>query len=413
MKIFLVGGAVRDKLMGESKPHDRDFVVVGSCREEMEFLGFQKVGADFPIFLHPETKEEYALARKERKTGPGYRGFEVMFDSTVTLLDDLSRRDFTINSIAEDEDGYLIDPFGGIADMKAGILRATCQKSFSEDPLRVLRLVRFATRFGFKIDEETESSARKAVPEIVHLSQERITSEIVSAIRQAKKPSDVIRLLEHLGVLQIVLPELSALRGIPQPEKHHPEGDVLEHVLQALDFLKDRTSAKIWAVLFHDCGKAKTDPHDWPRHIGHETIGVPIARHAMGRLKASNKEKSFVVKVTELHMKAHRWDIMRPGSLFEWFQNLGVLHHPELLQDFLDVFDADWNLRGGGEKRRKFLTKALDVCRSVKMDGIVASFTTESIKNSDRFHIFIKEKHRSMCCDAIAKLKQLTNILYL
>lgn len=370
MKVFLVGGAVRDKVLGK-EPVDQDFVVVGSTTEEMLSLGFQKVGAAFPVFLHPETKFEHALARREKKVAPGYRGFEVEFGPDVTLFEDLARRDFTMNSMAMDLDtGEVFDPFGGADDLQKGVLRATDLKAFSEDPLRVLRMVRFACRFFLQPTPETLDAARLAVGELTTLSQERVTDELSRAMVQAQAPSWVLRLLSSVGALRVLLPEIEALRGVPQPSKHHPEGPVFEHVLQAMDNLKRPTATKLWAVMLHDSGKAKTPQQDWPAHHDHENLGVPVAQGVVDRFKLPTKTKQFVLKVVRHHMQAHRWDVMRPGSLFDFLTDLGVLRDEALLQDFLDVFDADWGARVGDDvkaKRREFLTQAVRLCKSQDM----------------------------------------------
>lgn len=401
MKVFEVGGAVRDRLLG-LEPRDHDFVVVGSTVEEMLSHGFQQVGAAFPVFLHPMTKEEYALARREVKSGPGYRGFTVEFGPEVTLWEDLRRRDFTVNAMARDpESGGLYDPFGGEKDLADGYLRAVDPKAFQEDPLRVLRLARFATRFMLQPDTMTMAAARAAVPELPTLSQERVTEELTKALLQAQPgaASLVLRLLEELGALPLVLPEVAALRGVPQPAAHHPEGDALEHTLLVLDALRHRTAEKVWAALFHDCGKAHTDREKWPPHHDHETLGEPVVAEAVKRMRLPLRVQQFVTRVTRWHMKAHKWDQMRPGSLYDWFMALGVRHFPHRLDDFLDVFDADWGTRSDmGQARRDYMKKALAAVRAVQVGPYAGGADAGK---------WLSEKHRDLACMALAEVKKM------
>jgi tRNA nucleotidyltransferase (CCA-adding enzyme) len=279
-KAYLVGGAVRDELLGRPVA-DRDWVVIGASPQQLLSQGFQQIGNDFPCFLHPETKEEYALARTERKTGKGHTGFVCEFGADITLEEDLSRRDLTINAIARTAEGDYIDPYGGRDDLQAGLLRHVSD-AFVEDPLRVLRVARFAARFaelGFIVHKDTLSLMRKLVEdgEVSSLTAERIWKEMSRALTESK-PSEFFRVLRACGALKIMLPELDALFGVPQPPQHHPEIDTGDHVMLSIDIARQRFDTLIvtWAALMHDLGKGLTPKHEWPKHIRHEIKGVPL-----------------------------------------------------------------------------------------------------------------------------------------
>ena len=286
VRVFRVGGSVRDELLGRSVV-DRDYVVVGATPEMMLASGYRPVGRDFPVFLHPETNEEYALARTERKHGRGYRGFEFFASPDVTLEEDLMRRDVTINAMARGEDGALIDPCGGSDDLAAGVLRHV-SAAFAEDPLRVLRVARFAARFGFAVAPETEALMRELVAsgELATLAHERVWQELARGLMEAH-PSRMIAVLRQCGALAALLPEVDALFGVAQPPAHHPEIDTGVHVCQALDWAAahDAKLTSRYAVLVHDLGKASSPADGLPRHIAHEQRSVRIARRLSERLR--------------------------------------------------------------------------------------------------------------------------------
>ncbi|MDH3354798.1 MAG: multifunctional CCA addition/repair protein, partial [Chromatiales bacterium] len=289
MKIYLVGGAVRDKLLGV-EPKDRDWVVVGATPDEMIAQGFTPVGSDFPVFLHPETKEEYALARTERKSGHGYHGFEFHADPSVTLEEDLIRRDLTINAMAEDDAGHIFDPFNGQADLENGRLRHVSD-AFSEDPVRILRIARYAARFnrwGFHIAHDTHKLMKQMVDngEIDHLVPERVWQETARALGE-DAPQRFFDVLHKCGALKVIFPEIEALFGVPQPKHHHPEEDTGVHVMMVVEQaarLTDDLKVR-FAALVHDLGKGTTPESEWPRHIAHEDRGVMLVEKLCERLR--------------------------------------------------------------------------------------------------------------------------------
>jgi len=299
LNCYLVGGAVRDKLLGLTVK-DRDWVVVGSDTNKMLALGFKQVGADFPVFLHPETSEEYALARTERKSGKGYQGFECNSSETVTLEEDLLRRDLTVNAIAEDIHGALIDPYHGAIDLQNRVLRHV-SPAFSEDPLRVLRLARFAARFsalGFKIAEETLQLCRQISHsgELTHLSPERVWQETQTALT-TNSPEVYFEVLSEVGALEILFPEIAKLFGVPQPEKYHPEIDCGVHALMSLaqaTLISTQPSVR-FAALIHDLGKALTPAREWPRHFAHEKTGLKPITALCRRIEAPNDFKDLAL----------------------------------------------------------------------------------------------------------------------
>ena len=352
MKSYLVGGAVRDALLG-LEVKDRDWVVVGATPADLESRGYRRVGKSFPVFLHPDSHEEYALARTERKTGPGYTGFSFDTDSSVSLEEDLQRRDLTINAIAQDEHGTLIDPYGGQQDLKDGILRHVSD-AFVEDPLRVLRTCRFAARFNFKIAPETAALLAKIVAsgEIDTLPAERIWLECHSALSQSY-PQVFVRTMKQCGALKAVLPEVDRLFGIPQPPKHHPEIDTGEHICLALEqaVLHARSSAVRFAVLVHDVGKGLTPPDVLPKHIGHEDAGVPLVEEICQRLRVPKDYRELAKLVTKYHLKIHRARELRPSKLLQLLEQLDALRRPDRLNDILAACHADAAGRTGLENR--------------------------------------------------------------
>src|ERR1700730_14538821 len=316
MNVYRVGGSVRDELLGRTVA-DHDYVVVGATPEAMQALGFRPVGRDFPVFLHPETNAEYALARTERKSGRGYRGFTFHADPGVTLEEDLHRRDLTINAMARGDDGTLVDPYGGESDLRAGILRHV-SPAFAEDPLRVLRVARFAARFGFAVAPETEALMRSiaAGGEIGTLAPERVWQELSRALMEPH-PSRFLVVLRSCGALKQLLPEVDALFGVPQPVAHHPELDTGVHVLQALDYAAAAGDALPvrYAVLTHDLGKGATARADWPRHIAHEQKSVRLVEAMSDRLRAPADCRELAVLMARYHGTVHRASALRPATL--------------------------------------------------------------------------------------------------
>lgn len=355
MNIYLVGGAVRDRLLGLA-PGDRDHVVVGGTPEEMLAQGYKPVGRDFPVFLHPQTGEEYALARTERKTGRGYRGFVVDADPSVTLEEDLGRRDFTINAIAEDQDGQLIDPLGGVQDLEARVLRHAGE-AFGEDPLRVLRAARFMARFaelGFRINPQTLALMGKmaAGGELADLAPERVWQELSRALR-SRMPSAFLRTLRDCGALSRVLPEVDALYGVPQRAEFHPEVDTGTHQEMVSDMaarLAPGDDAIGFAALTHDLGKALT-PHEMlPRHIGHEHTGLAPLHALCERLKVPAAHRELAVMACREHLNVHRLDELRDATVHELLTRCDAFRKPERIAQLVVVCEADKRGRLGSEE---------------------------------------------------------------
>jgi len=351
MKVYLVGGAVRDELLGRT-PAERDWVVVGATPQQMLDAGFRQVGRDFPVFLHPETGEEHALARTERKTGPGYRGFELRFSPDVTLEDDLRRRDLTINAMARDAQGALIDPHGGRADLEARKLRHVSE-AFNEDPVRILRVARFLARFeplGFAIAPETAARMRAMVAagEADALVPERTWQETDRALAEPA-PAAWLRALRECGALARVFPELDALYGVPQPEKWHPEVDTglhMELVLQAAAALTPEPRIR-FAALMHDLGKGRTPRSRWPRHIGHEESGARLAAEVASRLRVPTDYRELAVLAARWHGLAHRAEELRPRTILELLESCDAFRRPERFRELLVACEADYRGRGG------------------------------------------------------------------
>jgi tRNA nucleotidyltransferase (CCA-adding enzyme) len=348
MKIYRVGGSVRDELLGRPVV-DRDWVVVGATPERLLELGFRPVGRDFPVFLHPETQEEYALARTERKHGRGYRGFTFVASPTVTLEEDLLRRDLTINAMARAEDGRLIDPFGGAADLAAGMLRHV-SPAFADDPLRVLRVARFAARFDFTVAEQTEALLRTLAGggELASLSPERVWQEISRGLLEPR-PSRMLAVLRECGALSQVLPEVDALFGVPQPVAPHPELDAGVHVALALDFAAARGYGLPvrYAVLAHDLGKGDTPPAAWPAHHGHETRGVRRADRMSARLRVPAECRDSGRLAARWHAAVHRARELRPATLLDLLLRSDALRRPERLLGLLAACECDALSRPG------------------------------------------------------------------
>lgn len=353
MKTYLVGGAVRDQLLN-IPVKDHDWVVVGATPEEMIDKGYKQVGADFPVFLHPKSQEEYALARTERKSGKGYQGFAVDFGKEVTLEDDLIRRDLTINAMAQDKNGNIIDPYHGQQDLENKLLRHV-SIAFEEDPLRVLRVARFAARFhhlGFTVADETivlmQSISNSG--ELEYLTPERVWVETERALSE-KSPWIFFEVLKACGALKHCFTELNDLFGIPQPEKHHPEVDTGLHSLLSLQqasVLSTDTEVR-FAALIHDLGKAKTDKEKWPQHIAHEKLGLKPIQTLCERLKVPNKHKELSLKACEFHTHVHRAFELKPSTVFKLFKQADALRKPERFKQFLIVCKADAKGRTGLE----------------------------------------------------------------
>jgi tRNA nucleotidyltransferase (CCA-adding enzyme) len=352
---YLVGGAVRDELLG-LEVRERDWVVTGATPESLLDQGFRQVGASFPVFLHPQTGEEYALARTERKTGHGYHGFSVDFHPGVSLQDDLARRDLTINAMARAADGRLIDPFGGAADLQHRVLRHV-SPAFAEDPLRVLRVARFAARFaclGFKVHPQTLELMRaiSASGELNHLAAERVWTELVAGLGTAT-PSVMLQVLRDCGALRVLLPELDVLFGVPQQPHYHPEVDTGLHLQMALDYAAGREwPAEVrFAVLLHDLGKGLTPRGEWPAHHGHEVRGVPLVEAVCDRLRAPNAFRELAIAVCALHLRCHAVMEMRPSRVLALLEDAGLLRRPERLDSFLSACEADYRGRQGWSAR--------------------------------------------------------------
>ena len=379
MKIYQVGGAVRDRLLG-LPVKDRDWVVVGADAGTMKALGYRQVGQDFPVFLHPETHEEYALARTERKQGTGYKGFAVDAARSVTLEEDLARRDLTINAMAEDEAGHVIDPYRGRDDLAAGVLRHVTG-AFVEDPLRVLRVARFAARLGFRVAPETNALMQAIVAsgELATLPAERLWRELERALGEPH-PEAFIDTLRACGALRAVLPEVDALFGIPQPAGPHPEIDAGEHVRRCLQgAVRLGASTRVrYAVLLHDLGKATTPAENLPHHPGHAERSATLAEVVSRRLRAPQAHADLAVLVARHHLAIHQALDMRPATVVDLLETMDALRRPERFEEALLACQIDMTGRPGHElapyRPRPFLLEALRVVRSVDVKTVVATF---------------------------------------
>jgi tRNA nucleotidyltransferase (CCA-adding enzyme) len=342
MKCYVVGGAVRDKLLGRPGA-DRDWVVVGESVESMLSAGFQPVGRDFPVFLHPKTHEEYALARTERNTARGYRGFTIYAAPDVTLEQDLARRDLTINAMAEDESGQIVDPYNGQADLKAGVLRHV-SPAFVEDPVRVLRLARFAARYGFSVAPETMDLMRWMVDdgEVDHLVPERIWQELAKGLME-DHPSRMFQVLRECGALARILPELDALFGVPQRADYHPEIDTGDHVMRVVDYAASRQAPLPvrFAALLHDLGKALTPADVLPRHIAHEMRGKEPVTALCERVRAPADCRDLALLAARYHTQIHTAAELRPETVLKLFRETDALRRPERFQQLLEACLAD------------------------------------------------------------------------
>lgn len=403
MQVYLVGGAVRDQLLGHPY-HEKDYVVVGATPDQLLAQGFQPVGKDFPVFLHPETKDEYALARTERKSGQGYHGFEFYTDISVSLEDDLIRRDLTINAIAMDEDGKIYDPYHGQKDLDHKILRHVSE-AFAEDPLRVLRVARFAARYaqyGFTVAEETLALMQQLADsgELTALTPERVWKETSRALMEphADVYFDVLR---ACGALRVLFPEIDALYGVPQRPEYHPEIDCGIHTMMSLQqACKANYSLDVrFAVLVHDLGKALTPVDQLPRHIMHEERGVQPVTEVCDRLKVPTTTKQLALAVCKEHLKSHQAFTLKAGTLWRLLQRLDVLRRPERVEAFIQACECDAKGRLGLEDRDypqgRYLFDAMQLVRSIK-----ASDLPPEIKGPDIGEMLIQKR-----IEALADLK--------
>ena len=386
MQVYLVGGAVRDSLLGHPY-QEKDYVVVGATPEHMLAQGFQPVGKDFPVFLHPKTKEEYALARTERKSGKGYHGFQFFTDTTVSLEEDLIRRDLTINAIAMDQDGRIYDPYGGQTDLENKTLRHVSE-AFAEDPLRVLRVARFAARYssyGFHIASETLQLMQTMAEsgELDALTPERVWKETSRALLEDH--ADIyFQTLRDCGALKHLFPEIDALFGVPQRPEYHPEVDCGIHTLMSLQqACKSNYSLDVrFAVLVHDLGKALTPIHELPRHIMHEERGVKPVTELCERLKVPTQTRQLALSVCKEHLKCHQIMSLKPGTVWRLLQRLDVLRRPERVEAFVQACECDARGRLGLEDRpypqAQYMLDAMQVVRSIKVQDL-----PENIKGAE------------------------------
>ena len=378
MQVYLVGGAVRDQLLGHPY-HEKDYVVVGATPEQLLAQGYQPVGKDFPVFLHPETKDEYALARTERKSGHGYHGFEFHTDISVTLEQDLIRRDLTINAMAMDENGTVYDPYHGQADLEQKILRHVSE-AFAEDPLRVLRVARFAARYaqyGFRVADETLALMQQLADsgELQALTPERVWKETSRALME-QDAAVYFEVLRACGALKILFPELDGLFGVPQRPEYHPEIDCGIHTLMSLkQACRANYSLNVrYAVLVHDLGKALTPSDELPRHIMHEERGLVPVHEMSERLKVPTYTKQLALAVCKEHLKCHQAFQLKAGTVWRLLQRLDVLRRPERVEDFLHACQCDATGRLGFEDRpypqADYLREAMQRVRLIKAQDL-------------------------------------------
>jgi tRNA nucleotidyltransferase (CCA-adding enzyme) len=403
MQIYLVGGAVRDQLL--NRPiHERDWVVVGATTEQMLAKGYRQVGKDFPVFLHPETHEEYALARTERKTGPGYKGFAVHAEPTVTLEEDLRRRDITINAMAMTESGELVDPFGGYYDLEQKRLRHVSE-AFVEDPVRVLRVARFAARYhhlGFEVAAETLALMQHmtAAGEVNHLVPERVWQELFKALRE-QDPSMFISILRECDALAVIFPEIDRLFGVPNPAKWHPEIDSGIHTSMVVDAAAKITSDPVvrFAALVHDLGKALTPPEYWPSHHGHEEKGVPVIEALCKRLKIPNEYRELGILASRYHGISHRVFECKPSTIVKLLEHTDAFRRPERFEAFLLACMADFRGRATFEERPypqiDFLRNAFAAANEVSVKPLLEQGLTGMV---------LAEELRRLRINAVAEL---------
>lgn len=376
MKVFLVGGAVRDRLL--NRPiKERDWVVVGATVSEMIKKGFRPVGKDFPVFLHPESHEEYALARTERKTGRGYKGFVFYTSKKVTLKDDLKRRDLTVNAMAQDESNHIIDPFGGQADLKKRMLRHVSE-AFVEDPVRILRVARFSSRYGnFRVAKETTQLMKTIVKneELLYLTPERVWQELSQSLTE-KYPWRFIEVLKRCGALTVIFPEIDSLFQVPEPAKWHPEENSGLHTLLALKQASRITGDPVvrFAVLVHDIGKTQSPKETWPKHHNHYEAGVALVKRFCRRWKVPRVYQELAVLVTRYHGHCHRLMELKPSTMLKLLQSLDAFRRPSRFKQFLQACEADARGRKGLEhepyKQAVLLEKIYEKCAAIDIKCI-------------------------------------------
>ena len=406
MKVYSVGGSVRDELLGRAV-QDRDYVVVGATPEQMIAAGYQPVGTDFPVFLHPQTHEEYALARTERKTAPGYKGFVFHASAEVTLEQDLRRRDLTINAIAKDADGSLIDPYGGVEDLKRGLLRHVGE-SFAEDPVRILRTARFAARFtdrGFKVAPETLNLMKSMVDggEVDHLVAERVWQELARGLME-DRPSALFEVLRACGALARLLPELDRLWGVPQSAKSHPEIDTGVHVMMVVDYAasKNYPLPIRFAALCHDLGKGTTPQQYWPRHPDHEDRSVALVEAVCERLRIPADCRDLARMTARWHGEAHAALLLDAEKLLTLMDGTDALRRPERFHDFVEACASDHHGREGYldviYPPRDYLHAALTALQEIYFASIAKSNSDDVIAairraKLERLQRFINERN--------------------
>src|SRR3569833_2405041 len=375
MEVYLVGGAVRDRLLGRPV-HERDWVVVGARPEELERDGFVPVGREFPVFLHPRTHEEYALARLERKVGFGYKGFTTQFAPDVTLEEDLKRRALTINAMAETPSGEVIDPYGGRRDLEARLLRHVSE-AFVEDPVRILRVARFAARYadlGFQVAEDTVALMKRMTEsgEVDALVPERVWQETERALGETR-PDVFFETLRSCGALAKIFPEIDALYGIPQPPRWHPEIDTGVHVMLVVRYAAKIGAPTIvrFAALMHDLGTALSRPDNWPSHHGHEEAGVPLIQELCNRLKVPNYYRELAVLTARHHASVHRAGELRPVTLWKLLETVDAFRRPDRFGELLLACESDARGRAGLEKQpypqADYLRRARDAAAVVTL----------------------------------------------
>lgn len=408
MEIFLVGGAVRDIILNYPSS-EKDWVVVGGTPKQLLDQGFANVGKDFPVFLHPETKEEYALARKERKVAGGYTGFEFDTSLSVSLEEDLNRRDLTINAIAQSEDGQFIDPYNGIEDIESRTLRHV-SPAFAEDPVRVLRLARFAARYhhlGFSVASETIKLVHTMVDagELNHLVPERVWKEFEKALGE-QHPEIFISVLRECKALKVIMPELDSLFGVPQPEQHHPEVDTGVHSVMTLEQARKLSPSPSvrFASLMHDLGKALTPREQWPKHYGHEKLGLKSLETLCRRLKAPKEFSELALIVMQYHTHCHRAFELRADTLLELFKKCDAYRRTQRFADFLVCCKADAQGRTGFENRNypqaNYLLSAFNIANEVK----ASSFTKLGFKGAELGEAINNEREK-LLRDAVIAIR--------
>src|SRR5580658_5037813 len=409
MQVYLVGGAVRDRLLGRAVG-EQDWVVVGATPGELTAQGYTPVGKGFPVFLHPQSKEEYALARQERKVAPGYHGFTTVFSPDVTLEQDLQRRDLTINAMAQDAGGHIVDPYGGQRDLEARLLRHV-SAAFVEDPVRVLRVARFAARFaeaGFRIAPETEAlmAHMTASGEIAALTPERVWRETARALLEPH-PEVFFEILLKCGALAVLMPELAALDGVPQPPKWHPEVDTFVHIMLALSMAAQQGAALTvrYAVLLHDLGKALTPKAQWPAHHQHEELGLAPIEALSQRLRAPNECRELALLTSRHHTLVHRALELRAVTLMKLFAQTDAFRRPERFDELLIACECDARGRTGLELRPY---PQADYLREVVAEAKSATLSPKEREGMDGLQIglAIHERRLAAVTEVRARLGQ-------